>query len=83
MYFNDGKWIDIWRDSMKVKSSAHSLTHRAASMRTRSSSHRKYSSISLALKKFLSRSKISGISIGTEYASLAEATDRILALDVP
>jgi molybdenum cofactor synthesis domain-containing protein len=89
MYFNDGKWIDIWRDSMKVKSSAHSLTHRAASMRTRSSSHRKYSSISLALKKFLSRSKISGISIGTEYASLAEATDRILAdcircpIDIP
>jgi molybdenum cofactor synthesis domain-containing protein len=89
MYFNDGKWIDIWRDSMKVKSSAHSLTHRAASMRTRSGSHRKYSSISLALKKFLSRSKISGISIGTEYASLAEATDRILAdcircpIDIP
>jgi molybdopterin molybdotransferase len=89
MYFNDGKWIDIWRDSMKVKSSAHSLTHRAASMRTRSSSHRKYSSISLALKKFLSKSKISGISIGTEYASLAEATDRILAdcircpIDIP
>src|ERR671924_970112 len=80
MYFNDGKGIDIWRDSMKVKSSAPSLTHRrAASMRTRSSSHRKYSSISLALKKFLSRSKFSGISIGTEYASLAEATDRILA----
>jgi molybdenum cofactor synthesis domain-containing protein len=75
---------------MKVKSSAHSLTHRATSMRTRrSSSHRKYSSISLALKKFLSRSKISGISIGTEYASLAEATDRILAecircpIDIP
>ena len=90
MYFNDGKRIDIWRDSMKVKSSAPSLTHRrAASMRTRSSSHRKYSSISLALKKFLSRSKISGISIGTEYASLAEATDRILAdcircpIDIP
>src|ERR671923_2185665 len=90
MYFNDGKGIDIWRDSMKVKSSAPSLTHRrAASMRTRSSSHRKYSSISLALKKFLSRSKISGISIGTEYASLAEATDRILAdcircpIDIP
>src|ERR671924_905407 len=90
MYFNDGKGIDIWRDSMKVKSSAPSLTHRrAASVRTRSSSHRKYSSISLALKKFLSRSKISGISIGTEYASLAEATDRILAdcircpIDIP
>jgi molybdopterin molybdotransferase len=90
MYFNDGKGIDIWRNSMKVKSSAPSLTHRrAASMRTRSSSHRKYSSISFALKKFLSRSKISGISIGTEYASLAEATDRILAdyircpIDIP
>ena len=74
---------------MKVKSSAHYLTHRAASMRTRSSSHRKYSSISLALKKFLSKSKISGISIGTEYVSLAEATDRILAdcircpIDIP
>ena len=74
---------------MKVKSSAHSLTHRTASVRTRSSSHRKYSSISLALKKFLSKSKISGISIGTEYASLAEATDRILAdcircpIDIP
>ena len=90
MYFNDDKEIDIWRDSMKVKSSAPSLTHRrAASMRTRSGSHRKYSSISFALKKFLSRSKISGISIGAEYASLAEATDRILAdcircpIDIP
>jgi molybdenum cofactor synthesis domain-containing protein len=90
MYFNDGKGIDIWRNSMKVKSSAPSLTHRrTASMRTRSGSHRKYSSISLALKKFLSRSKISGISIGIEYASLAEATDRILAdcircpIDIP
>jgi molybdenum cofactor synthesis domain-containing protein len=46
-------------------------------MRTRSSSHRKYSSISFALKKFLSRSKISGISIGTEYASLADVIGEI------
>jgi molybdopterin molybdotransferase len=43
------------------------------------SSHRKYCSISLALKKFLFQSKLSGISVGTEYISLVEATDRILA----
>jgi molybdopterin molybdotransferase len=50
---------------------------------------RKYYSISLALKKFLSRSKLSSISVGTEYVSLVEATDRILAkrilcpIDIP
>src|SRR5918992_5781550 len=43
------------------------------------SNHRKYYSISLALKKFLSQSKISSISVRTEYVSLSEATDRILA----
>ena len=43
------------------------------------SNHRKYYSISLALKKFLSQSKISSISVRTEYVSLGEATDRILA----
>ena len=43
------------------------------------SSHRKYYSISLALKKFLSQSKISSTSVGTEYVNLVEATDRILA----
>jgi molybdopterin molybdotransferase len=43
----------------------------------------------LALKKFLSRSKLSSISVGTEYVSLVEATDRILAkrilcpIDIP
>jgi molybdenum cofactor synthesis domain-containing protein len=53
------------------------------------SSHRKYCSISLALKKFLFQSKLSGISVGTEYVSLVEATDRILAdcircpIDIP
>jgi molybdopterin molybdotransferase len=53
------------------------------------SSLRKYYSISLALKKFLSRSKLSRISVGTEYVSLVEATDRILAkrilcpIDIP
>ena len=52
-------------------------------------SHRKYYSISLALKKFLSASKLSRISVGTEYVSLVEATDRILAncircpIDIP
>jgi molybdopterin molybdotransferase len=52
-------------------------------------SHRKYYSISLALKKFLSQSKLSSISVGTEYVSLVEATDRILAnrilcpIDIP
>jgi molybdopterin molybdotransferase len=51
--------------------------------------HRKYYSISLALKKFLSQSKLSSISVGTEYVSLVEATDRILAdrilcpIDIP
>jgi molybdenum cofactor synthesis domain-containing protein len=52
-------------------------------------SHRKYYSISLALKKFLSASKLSRISVGTEYVCLVEATDRILAncircpIDIP
>jgi molybdopterin molybdotransferase len=52
-------------------------------------SHRKYYSISLALKKFLSRSNLSHISVGTEYVRLVEATDRILAnrilcpIDIP
>jgi molybdenum cofactor synthesis domain-containing protein len=61
--------------------------HRTTPMKI--SSHRKYCSISLALKKFLSRSKLSGISVGTEYISLVEATDRILAdcircpIDIP
>jgi molybdopterin molybdotransferase len=85
MYFNDGKGIDM-EVLLKAKSSA-SLTHRVAPMKA--SSHRKYSSISLALKKFLSRSTLSGISVGTEYTSLVEATDRILAecircpIDIP
>jgi molybdenum cofactor synthesis domain-containing protein len=53
------------------------------------SSPRRYCSISLALKKFLFQSKLSGISVGTEYVSLVEATDRILAdcircpIDIP
>ncbi len=61
--------------------------HHTASVKM--NSHRKYCSISLALKKFLFRSKLSGISVGTEYVSLIEATDRILAdcircpLDIP
>ena len=52
-------------------------------------SHRKYHSITLALKKFLSASKLSRISVGTEYVSLVEATDRTLAncircpIDIP
>ena len=61
--------------------------HRTTPMKI--SSHRKYCSISLALRKFLSRSKLSCISVGTEYVSLVEATDRILAdcircpIDIP
>jgi molybdenum cofactor synthesis domain-containing protein len=61
--------------------------HHATS--TKISSHKKYSSISLALKKFLLQSKLSDISVGAEYVSLVEATDRILAdcircpIDIP
>jgi molybdenum cofactor synthesis domain-containing protein len=44
--------------------------------------HRKYSLISSALKKFLSRNELSGISLGTEYISLDNATDRILAANI-
>jgi molybdopterin molybdotransferase len=66
-----------WKYSLKAKSSSASLMHNAAP--TKISSHRKYCSISLALKKFLFQSKLSGISVGTEYISLVEATDRILA----
>jgi molybdopterin molybdotransferase len=75
-----------WKYLLKTKSPA-SLTHHAAPRKM--SSHRKYCSISLALKKFLSRSKLSSISVGTEYVSLVEATDRILAncircpIDIP
>src|SRR5918996_831196 len=53
------------------------------------SSHRKYNSISLALKKLLSKSKLARMSVGTEYVRLVEATDRILAnriscpIDIP
>jgi molybdopterin molybdotransferase len=77
----------IWKYSLKAKSSSASLMHHAASMKI--SNHRKYCSISLALKKFLFQSKLSGISIGTEYVSLVEATDRTLAdcircpIDIP
>ena len=64
-----------------------SLTQHAAHKKL--SSHRKYNSISLALKKFLSKSKLARISVGTEYVRLVEATDRILAnriscpIDIP
>ena len=66
-----------WKYLLKAKSSSAPLMHYASSMKI--SSHRKYCSISLALKKFLFQSKLSGISVGTEYISLVEATDRILA----
>ncbi|HEX6280613.1 MAG TPA: gephyrin-like molybdotransferase Glp [Nitrososphaera sp.] len=75
-----------WKYQLKAKSSA-SLMHHTAPIKI--SSHRKYCSISLALKKFLFRSTLSGISVGTEYVSLVEATDRILAdcircpMDIP
>src|SRR5881396_1984943 len=67
------------RHLLKAKSSG-SLSHRAQAIKM--SSHRKYCSISLALKKFLSRSKLSGISVGTENISLDKATDRILARNI-
>lgn len=65
-----------------------SLMHHFGTMSMKSG-HRKYSPISLALKKFLSRNELSRISVGTEYVSLAKATDRILAdnircpIDIP
>lgn len=71
---------------LRAKSS-DSMLHDAAPLKI--SSPRKYCSISLALKKFLFQSKISGISVGTEYVGLVEATDRILAdcircpIDIP
>lgn len=75
-----------WKYLLKAKSSVYMMRHAAP---TKISSHRKYYSISFALKKFLSQSKISSISVGSEYVSLVEATDRILAdpircpIDVP
>ncbi len=50
-------------------------------LRTRSIKidHRRYSPISLALRKFLFRKELSNTSIGNEYVSLDKATDRILA----
>jgi molybdopterin molybdotransferase len=71
---------------LKTKSSASRMDHTAS---LHIDGHRKYSSISLALKKFLLQSKLAGISVGTEYVSLSEATDRTLAdcirspLDIP
>ncbi|HZA47382.1 MAG TPA: gephyrin-like molybdotransferase Glp [Nitrososphaera sp.] len=71
---------------MKIKTPA-SLTQHAAHKKL--SSHRKYNSISLALKKLLSKSKLARMSVGTEYVRLVEATDRILAnriscpIDIP
>jgi molybdenum cofactor synthesis domain-containing protein len=62
---------------LKTKTPSPYLTDHPA--RSRVDGHRKYHSISLALKKFLSRSNLSHISVGTESVSLAEATDRILA----
>src|SRR5436309_11595032 len=67
------------RHLLKAKSS-DSMSHRAQAMKM--SSHRKYCSISLALKKFLSRNKPFGISVGTEHISLDKATDRILARNI-
>ena len=87
MYFNDGEGRVTERNSLKAKSSAAQAHHITSPMSM--NSHRKYSSISLALKKFLLQSKISGISVKTEYVGLYEATDRILAdgirspLDIP
>jgi molybdenum cofactor synthesis domain-containing protein len=67
---------------------AGSLRHRFGTMSAKTE-HRKYSPISLALKKFLSRNELPGISLGTEYISLDKSTDRILAdnircpIDIP
>jgi molybdenum cofactor synthesis domain-containing protein len=71
-----------------LKRPVASLNHRFGTMSTKTG-HRNYSPISLALKKFLSRKELSGISIGTEYISLDKSTDRILAgnircpIDIP
>src|SRR5437867_603890 len=46
------------------------------------SGHRKYSPVSLALEKFLAYNELSRISVGTEYVSLDQATDRILASNI-
>jgi molybdopterin molybdotransferase len=86
MYFNDGKGIDM-KYVLKAKSATPLIHRNTAHMKI--SRHRKYCSISLALKKFLFQSKLSGISVGTEYVRLVEATDRILAdcircpIDIP
>src|SRR5919112_619914 len=61
-----------------LKTSVASLKHRFGTMSMKTG-HKKYSPISLALRKFLSRNEISGISLETEYISLDKATDRILA----
>jgi molybdopterin molybdotransferase len=61
-----------------LKTSVASLKHRFGTLSMKTG-HRKYSPISLALRKFLSRNEISGISVETEYISLDMATDRILA----
>ncbi len=71
-----------------LKRPASSLDHRFDTMSIKTG-HRKFSPISIALKKFLSRNEISCISLETEYVSLDKATDRILAdnilcpIDIP
>ena len=66
-----------------------SIMHTAMHMNTGNNNNRKYSSISSALGKFLSGTKLAGVSVGTEYVNLAEATDRVLAdsircpIDIP
>jgi molybdopterin molybdotransferase len=71
-----------------LKKPAASLMHHFGTMSMKSG-HRKYSPVSLALQKFLSHNELSGISVGAEYVSLDNGTDRILAdnircpIDIP
>ena len=64
------------------------IVHTAMHMNT-GNNNRKYSSISSALQKFLSRTNLSGVSVGNEYVNLADATGRVLAdpilcpIDIP
>jgi molybdopterin molybdotransferase len=74
---------------LKAKLSDSLMHHHDDAASRKTGSHRKYYSISLAIKKFLSQSKISYIPVDTEHVSLVEATDRILAecircpIDIP
>jgi molybdopterin biosynthesis enzyme len=69
------KWISL------LNKPSTTFTQHFRTMSSKSD-HRRYSPISLALRKFLFRKEFSNTSIGTEYITLDKATERILARSI-